>query len=205
MDFQFIFHLAASALLMKVTSACPGFTNLARLRAPMSPKSSRMSSYKWRKCDYGCNNFLIYLSDWRLEILNDDLCALKRGHTSTIAIKPEVWGLIQLQKRGREDYQEDKGLSNEGNLLPIVRGPSSLSSLCADLLEKRMSFSGCKLGFLLSIILDFQTSFYVILRIVTLVQFKTHSGKWLKTLQELILKTIFSASAADFILRQNKF
>ena len=71
--------------------------------------------------------------------------------------------------------------------------------------KKRMSFSGCKLGFLFSIILDFQTSFYVILRIVTLVQFKTHSGKWLKTLQELILKTIFSASAADFILRQNQF
>ena len=39
-----LLHLAASALLIKVTSACPGFTIFARLRAPMSPKSSRMSS-----------------------------------------------------------------------------------------------------------------------------------------------------------------
>ena len=37
-------HLAASALLMKVTSACPGLTILARLSAPMSPNSSKMSS-----------------------------------------------------------------------------------------------------------------------------------------------------------------
>ena len=37
---------------------------------------------------------LAHLGDRGLEILNDNLGALKRGNTSAIAIEPEVWGLV---------------------------------------------------------------------------------------------------------------
>ena len=73
-------------------------------------------TWRWMvKCFPFLHNNLPHLSDWGLEILNDNLGALKGGHTRAITIKPEVWVSTQVawttlakevfQHSGLESYE----------------------------------------------------------------------------------------------------
>ena len=60
---------------------------------------------------------LAHLGDRVLEILNDNLGALKRGNTSAIAIKPEVWGFGFEDKCNRSQKRAPKP-----NIPMLMRG-----------------------------------------------------------------------------------
>ena len=116
-------HLAASVLLMKVTSACPGFTNFARLRAPMSPKSSRMSSWhedEWWNVFLSC---IIICLTWVTEVWRFWMTILVpwRGDTPVPLPSSLRFGLVHksqvawttlakevFQHSGLESYQVSK-------------------------------------------------------------------------------------------------